>query len=59
MTYMELESLEDKAQIKNDYDKGYDDCMKGVNAEVGGSAEYYDGYSYAYNLQEKQSNGSN
>jgi hypothetical protein len=40
--------------MEGDYKKGYDDCMKGVNAEIGGSAEYYDGFGHAYEEGEKQ-----
>jgi hypothetical protein len=38
----------------NDYKKGYDDCISGIKAKQGLSAEYYDGYSYAYEMGEKQ-----
>ena len=59
MTYMEIESLDYKAQIKNEFDHGYDDATKGVKAVQGKTAMYYDGYSYGYELGEKQSVGNN
>jgi hypothetical protein len=52
---MEIESMDYKAQIKNDFDQGYDDATKGVKAVQGKTAMYYDGYSYGYELGEKQS----
>ena len=55
MTYLEIESLDYKAQIKNDFDQGCDDATKGVKAVQDKAALYYDGYSYGYELGEKQS----
>jgi hypothetical protein len=56
---MEIESMDYKAQIKNDFDHGYEDAMKGVKAVQGKTAMYYDGYSYGYELGERQSVGNN
>ena len=43
-----------RAQINNDYDLGYDDCIKGKAAKLNASDQYNDGYGYAYELGEKQ-----
>ena len=59
MTILELESLDYKSQIKNDFDHGYDDAMKGKKAEQERTALYYDGYSLGYETGEKQSARSN
>ena len=55
MTFMEIESLDAKAQIKNDYEHGYDDGIKGKPAKLNASQQYNNGYGYAYELGEKQS----
>ena len=50
---MEQESLEAKAQIKNDFEHGYDDAMKGVKAEQGKTALYYDGFALGFKTKGK------
>ena len=54
MTYAEQESMEYKATIKNDFDRGYDDCMNNKQAMPNASQMYYDGYGLAYSIGEKQ-----
>ena len=43
MTYAEQESMEYKATIKNDFDKGYDDASSG-KVNKGTSDQYKEGY---------------
>ena len=43
MTYLEQESIEAKAQIKNDFDKGYDDASSN-KVNKGTSDQYKEGY---------------
>ena len=57
MTYMEIESLDAKAQINNEHDQGYDDCMNHKAAKLNASEQYNNGYGLAYSLGEKQANG--
>ncbi len=59
MTFLEIEGLDYRAQINNDYDLGYDDCIKGYNAKHNASEQYNDGYGYAYAQGEIQSVGNN
>ena len=59
MTYMEIESLEYKAQIKNDFDHGYDDCINDRDAKLNASDQYNSGYGLAYAQGERQSVGNN
>ena len=59
MTYAEQESIEYKATIKNDFDKGYDDCMNNKQAMPNASQMYNDGYGLAYGIMESQSVGNN
>ena len=54
---MEIESLEYKAQIKNDFDQGYDDCINNRAAKLNASDQYNNGYGLAYAQGEKQSDG--
>jgi hypothetical protein len=56
---MEIESLEAKAQIKNEFDQGYDDCINNKPAMLNASDQYNEGYGFAYTLGEKQSVGNN
>ena len=51
MTILELESLDYKSQIKNDFEHGYDDAMKGEKAVQGRTALYYDGYSQGFKFR--------
>ena len=55
MTYMEIESLEAKAQVNNEYDQGYDDCMNNKAAKLNASEQYNNGYGLAYGIMESQS----
>ena len=57
MTYLEIESLEAKAQIKNDFEKGYDNCEKGMAQMENATMLYNEGYALAYETGEKQSVG--
>lgn len=57
MTFLEIESMDYRAQIKNDFDLGYDDCIKGLSAARNASEQYYEGYGYAYELGAKQDVG--
>ena len=59
MTYMEIESLEAKAQINNDHDQGFYDCMNNKAAKLDASEQYNNGYGLAYSLGEKKTNGLN
>jgi len=59
MNFAEVESLEYKSQIKNDFDKGYDDCMNNKQAVLNASQMYNDGYGLAYGIMESQSVGNN
>jgi len=59
MTYMEIESLDAKAQIKNEHDQGYDDCMNNKAAKRDASEQYNNGYGLAYGIMESQSVGNN
>ena len=59
MTYLEQESLENKAQIRNDFDKGYDDCINHKPAIINASKMYNDGYGLAYSIGESKSVGHN
>ena len=56
---MDIEGLDYRAQINNDFDLGYDDCIKGNDAKLNASKQYNDGYGYAYALGEMQSVGNN
>ena len=53
MTYMMIESLDYKAQIKNDFDKGYEDGLKHDKAEQGKTALYYDGFALGFKTKGK------
>jgi hypothetical protein len=54
MTYMEIESLDYKAQIKNDFDLGYDDRIKNKPLMSGlKSTEYLKGYDFASGIKGK------
>ena len=44
MTFLELESLEYKSKIKNDFDQGYDDKVSGKEHKKNASQQYKDGY---------------
>ena len=55
MTYMEIESLDYKAQIKNEFDHGYDDCINDRDAKLNASDQYNNGYGLAYAQGENQS----
>ena len=57
MTYLEIESLDYKAQIKNDFEKGYDDCEKGIAQMKNATMLYNEGYALACETGEKQSVG--
>ena len=52
---MEIESLDAKAQINNEHDQGYDDCMNHKAAKLNASEQYNNGYGLAYAIGEKQS----
>jgi hypothetical protein len=54
---MEIESLDYKAQIKNEFDHGYDDCINDRDAKLNASDQYNNGYGLAYAQGEKQSDG--
>ena len=51
MTILELESLDYKAQIKNDFDHGFSDGLKLDKAEQGRTALYYDGFALGFNTR--------
>ena len=42
---MEIESLDYKARIKNDFDQGYEYALKNDKSEQGKTALYYDGFA--------------
>ena len=46
MTFMEIESLDAKAQIKNDYEHGYDDGIKGNAKKKNSTMLYNAGYEF-------------
>ena len=54
MTYMEIESLDAKAQIKNDFDHGYSYGLKHDKAEQGKTALYYDGFALGLKTKGKK-----
>jgi len=54
MTYMEIESLDAKAQIKNEFDLGYDDRINNKPLMSGlKSTEYLKGYDFAGGIKGK------
>ena len=54
MTYAEQESIEYKATIKNDFDKGYDDRISNKPLMSGfKSTEYLKGYDFANRIKGK------
>ncbi len=53
MTYLEFESIWYHAEKKNDYTRGYDDCMNNDGVK-GDSPEYLRGYGLAYETGAKQ-----
>jgi len=54
VTYAEQESMEYKATIKNDFDKGYDDRISNKPLMSGfKSTEYLKGYDFANRIKGK------
>lgn len=54
MTYMEIESLDAKAQIKSEFDQGYDDRINNKPLMSGlKSTEYLKGYDFASRIKGK------
>ena len=53
MTYMEVESLVSKSQVKNDFEYGYSYGLKHDKAEQGKTALYYDGFALGFKTKGK------
>ena len=51
MTYLEHESLEAKAQINNDFDKGYDDAIKNKAKKENATTLYNHGFKLGSNYK--------
>ena len=46
MTFMEIESLVSKSQIKNDFEYGYQDGMNNKAKKENSTKLYYEGYEF-------------
>jgi len=52
MTYMEIESLDAKAEVNNEHDQGYDDRINNKPLMSGlKSTEYLKGYDFASGIK--------
>ena len=53
MTYMEIESLEAKAEVKSDFGNGYQDGMNNEPQKKNSTLQYIEGYKLGFKFKGK------